>query len=380
MTGKDADAFMEDREKAYLKLENLDVGYNGKTVIGSINVEIERGEIVTLIGPNGAGKSTILKTIIRQLPRVGGAVYIGRRALGDFSYKELSRTQAVVLTERIRPELMSCADVVAMGRYPYTGRLGILDKEDEIKVASSLEAVHASDIAARDFNACSDGQKQRVLLARAICQEPQLLILDEPTSFLDIKYKLELLSILKNMARVRNITVVMSLHEIDLAMKISDRMICVKGDRIFTEGSPEEIVNEEVIRDLYGIDNGFFDPLYGSLELPAPEGEAGVFVISDSGRGIGVYRKLQKEGRAFYAGILYKNDMDYRVAALLAREVVSEEPFREIGDETFERARTLMRGCDTVIDAGVTRGEHNCRVLELIEEAERSGRLKARLK
>ena len=346
-------------EEIFLHLDKLDVGYGGHPVIKGINVSIKKGEIVTLIGPNGAGKSTIIKSIIRQIPLVGGAVLIAKKAVGDYSYKEFSQTTAVVLTERIRPELMSCRDVVAMGRFPYTGRLGMLDKEDEEKVESAMRQVHAEEIADKDFNETSDGQKQRVLLARAICQEPALLILDEPTSFLDIRYKLELLSILRDMAREKNITVLMSLHEIDLAMKISDRMICVKGDHIFLEGNPEEVLNEGLIRELYGIDNGFFDPLYGSLELARTAGAPQVFVISDTGRGIPVYRKLQKEGIPFAAGILYENDMDFRMARLLAQETIVEKAFAPISGETFEKAVLLMDRCPRVIDAGVSLQEVN---------------------
>ena len=360
-------------DNQYLRLDNLTVGYNGKPVINDIAVNVNRGEIVTLIGPNGAGKSTILKTIIRQIPAVKGAVYIAKKGVNDYSFKELSQTMAVVLTERIRPELMTCRDVVAMGRYPFTGRLGMLEKEDEQKVEDAMESVHCLEIADRDFNATSDGQKQRVLLARALCQEPELLILDEPTSFLDIRYKLELLSILRNMAREKNITVVMSLHEIDLAMKISDRMICVKGDRIFLEGNPEEVLSEELIKELYGIDNGFFDPLYGSLELMKTEKEPEVFVLSDSGRGIPVYRKLQKEGKAFAAGILYENDMDYRVARLLAAEVITEKAFCPISDEVYIKSIESAKKCEKVINAGVSIGESNRRITDFLKEMENLG-------
>ncbi len=362
-------------KQIYLQLNELSVGYNGRAVIKDIGITVEKGEIVTLIGANGAGKSTILKTIIRQLPAVSGAVLIEKKGLSDYSYKELSQTMAVVLTERIRPELMTCRDVVAMGRFPYTGRLGMLDKEDEDKVSEAIRAVHAEEVADRDFNATSDGQKQRILLARALCQEPELLILDEPTSFLDIRYKLELLAILRDMARKKNITVVMSLHEIDLAMKISDRMICVKGDHIFLEGKPEEVLNEELIRELYSIDNGFFDPLFGSLELKKTEGKPEVFVISDSGRGIPVYRSLQKEGKPFAAGILYENDMDYRVARLLADQVITEKAFSAVSEASLEKAKGLMRECGLVINAGVTIGEYNRGISGLIKEAESLGKL-----
>ena len=123
---------------------------------------------------------------------------------------------------------MTCHDIVATGRYPYTGRLGILSREDEKKVEEAMCAVHARELGSRDFNAISDGQRQRVLLARDL-PEPEIIVLDEPTSFLDVKHKLELLAILRRMAKEKQITVIMSLHEIDLAEKIADKIICVRG-------------------------------------------------------------------------------------------------------------------------------------------------------
>ncbi|MBQ1630596.1 MAG: ABC transporter ATP-binding protein, partial [Firmicutes bacterium] len=231
----------------YFELSNLSVGYNKNVLIHDICLDIKKGEIVTLIGPNGAGKSTILKSITRQLEIIGGQVMFDTKEIRSISYKELSKKMAVVLTERLKTELLTCHDIVATGRYPYTGRLGILSKEDEDKVDEALKAVNALDLGNRDFNAISDGQKQRILLARAICQEPEVIILDEPTSFLDIRYKLELLSILGRMAKEKGITIIMTLHEIDLAQKISDKIVCVSGDHITRYGTPREVFKEEII-------------------------------------------------------------------------------------------------------------------------------------
>ncbi len=355
----------------YLKLQDLSVGYNGKALIHDINIGIHKGEIVTLIGPNGSGKSTILKSITRQLALIDGCVYFDKSSIQDMSYKTLSTRMAVVLTERMKPELMTCHDIVATGRYPYTGRLGILSRADEEKVEEAMAAVHASELGGRDFNAISDGQRQRVLLARAICQEPEIIILDEPTSFLDVRHKLELLSILRKMAKEKNITVIMSLHEIDLAQKISDKIICVKGEVISHYGKPEEIFEEDVIRELYEIDNGYFDPCFGSIELPKPLGEPKVFVLSSCGTGIPVYRQLQKEQVPFAAGILYTNDVDYRLARLLAAKVITAEPFMPISDEAIHQALDVMNRCERVINAGVTVGTCNEKMKILIEAANR---------
>lgn len=328
-----------------------------------------------MIGPNGSGKSTILKSITRQLQLISGTVYLAGKNLSKLAHKELSTQMAVVLTDRMKPELMTCHDVVATGRYPYTGRLGILTKEDEKKVEECMALVHASELGPRDFNAISDGQRQRVLLARAICQEPDIIILDEPTSFLDIRHKLELLSILRGMAKDKGITVIMSLHEIDLAQKISDKIICVKGEEISHYGEPDVIFKSNIIRDLYEIDNGFFDPRFGSIELPRPKGEPEVFVISSCGNGIPVYRQLQKNNTPFAAGIIYKNDMDYELAKLLAADVITEEPFMEISEESYQKALALMKKCGRIIVTDTPIGNCNRRMENLIEEAKKLGAL-----
>ena len=269
-------------DKNHLQLDHLVVGYNGKALIHGIEIGVQRGEIVTLVGPNGSGKSTILKTITRQLLPVGGEIFLSDeedsspKKLDRFSPADLARNMAVMLTGRLQTELMTCRDVTAMGRYPYTGRLGILSDADEQKVEAALAAVHAQGLSDRPFDAVSDGERQRILLARAICQEPKIIVLDEPTSYLDIRHKLELLSILHRMSREQGITVVMSLHEIDLAMKISDRIICVRGEEIFACGKPSEILDDETVRKLYDLDPalGRFDAKNGSLDLFFAEKES----------------------------------------------------------------------------------------------------------
>ena len=235
--------------------------------------------------------------------------------------------------------------------------------------------VHAGELGMRDFANISDGQRQRVLLARAICQEPDVMILDEPTSFLDVKYKLELLAILRQMAKEKGITVIMSLHEIDLAEKISDKIICVSGETIFAYGTPEMIFKEETIRSLYHIDNGYFDPVFGSIELPRPEGKPQVFVLSAGGSGIEVYRRLQKENIPFIAGILYPGDIDYQLARMLAMEVITEKPYCRMTEKTYAQAAERMQTCEKVIFAGAEAGDMNQALFRLKEDAEKAGKL-----
>ena len=355
--------------------KELAIGYGGASLASGITLGAVPGQILALIGPNGAGKSTLLKTLAGQLAPLGGAVLLDGRSLTDYTGPARARKLALMLPHTRRTELTSCFEFAAAGRIPYTGRLGILSDTDRQAVRDALELVGASPLAGRDFNCISDGQRQRVLLARAICQEPEVIILDEPTSFLDIRHKLELLAILRRMAKEKGITVIMSLHEIDLAQKISDKIICVKGDAISHFGAPETIFREDIIRELYEIDNGSFDPCFGSIELPRPEGTPRVFVLAGGGTGIPVFRKLQKENVPFAAGVLYTNDIDYQLARILAMETVTEAPFQEISDEAFARACELMKSCERVIDTGVPVGMCNRRIEELRAEAKRLGKL-----
>ena len=354
---------------AYFSINDLTIGYHKVPVIRNISLEVQKGEIIALIGPNGAGKSTLLKTIARELAPISGSIYLEGRDMQTISYRELSKKLAVILTERIKVDLTTCRDIVATGRYPYTGRLGVLRPEDERAVDEAMDTVHALDLSERDFSAISDGQRQRILLARAICQEPELILLDEPTSFLDVRHKLDLLSILTRMARKKNITVIMSLHEIDLAEKVADKIITVKGDTLFGCGTPGEIFEENRIRRLYDIENGFFDPLFGSIELKKPSGDIPrVFVLAGAGEGIGVYRSLQRDNIPFATGILYDNDLDHRLARLLAAQVIAVPAFTPIDRAAIDRAAEVMAGCERVILAGERSRIPNAPLLERARE------------
>ena len=240
-------------EQYYFQTQKMCVGYDGNPVVKDIEITLPKGEILTLIGPNGAGKSTVLKSIAGQLRLLGGVTVLGEELLSEMNGTKRAKKVSVVFTDRLQAELMTCKDVVATGRYPYTGRFGVLSKEDEQIVDEVIELVQITDIQEQDFRKISDGQRQRVLLARAICQEPELLILDEPTSYLDIRYQLEFLSVLQEMRRKKGLTVIMSLHELELAKRISDKILCLKGAYVERYGTPAEIFNNGYIGQLFDI-------------------------------------------------------------------------------------------------------------------------------
>ena len=333
-----------------LHVAGASIGYaQGAPVVADVELTLRAGEVLTLIGPNGSGKSTILKSAARQLDLLGGCVYLDGDPLRDMPAAEVARRMSILMTQRVNPELMTCEDVVATGRHPYTGRLGLLDAEDRARVAQCLALVHAEELAGRDFCEVSDGQRQRVLLARSLCQDPEVMVLDEPTSFLDIRHKLELLSILRDAVRERGLAVLMSLHELDLAQRVSDTVACVHGGRVERVGTPDEVFCGDYIRKLYGLETGSYDAAYGSLEMPPVPGVPRVFVVGGAGRGVVTYRRLQRAGVPFAAGVLHEGDLDLPAARALAAEVVCERAFCPVGAEAFARAAGLVRSCERLV-------------------------------
>ena len=254
--------------KFYCRAEDLAIGYGKTPLMEHIRLGAEKGSILTLIGPNGAGKSTLLKTLAAQLAPQGGAVLLDGKSLADYSGPERARKMALMVPHTRRTELTTCFEMASAGRYPYTGRLGVLSAEDRRQVHAALALVGAEALAGRDFNCISDGQRQRVLLARAICQQPELILLDEPTSFLDIKGKAELLAILKSLARDKKMAVILSLHELELAQKISDKVVCVSAAGVSDVMTPEKAFARENICKIYALTDEQYAFLYGEEKAP----------------------------------------------------------------------------------------------------------------
>ena len=329
------------------RTEGLSAGYGRKVVLSGAEITAKRGRITTLIGPNGCGKSTLLRTAAKQLEPLAGTVFISGKSLRETGAKELARKLSILLTDRVSPELMTCRDVVESGRYPYTGRLGILSEADREAVDEAMALTSTTELSGVDFAQISDGQRQRVMLARAMSQQPELLILDEPTSYLDIRHKLELLNTLKKLVREKNTAVLMSLHELDLALRVSDKIVCIDGGKVGRVGTPEE----------------------------KPAGAPEVFVISGGGNSGGVFRRLQRAGTPFAAGIIPANDIDLPAARALAAEVISRPAFSEASQEAVQRGLRLVGECGGVICCPGSCGALNPENSELLSCARRLGKL-----
>ena len=258
---------------SYCETQDLAIGY-GTPLLRDIALQAERGKILALIGPNGAGKSTLLKTLAGQLAAQGGAVLLDGQTLTAYTPHARARKLALMLPHTARTELATCFDVAAAGRYPYTGRLGILSDADRRAVHEALTLVQAEALADRDFTKISDGQRQRVLLARAVCQQPEILLLDEPTSFLDVKGKAELMDILQTLAHEKNVAIIVTLHELELAQKLADAVVCVAPQGVSGVLTPQEAFARENICQLFDLTAAQYAALFGDAEAkPKPKFE-----------------------------------------------------------------------------------------------------------
>jgi len=240
-----------------IEINDLDVGYiDSNPVVSDLNLKIEKGQVVCLIGANGSGKSTILKTIVRQIKKLDGSIKISNIDEDTLSEDEVSKLISMVMTERIHPELMTCFDVVATGRYPYTGRFGTLSEDDIRIVNQAIKKLGIEEISSKAFAKISDGQRQRVMIARAICQETDIMVLDEPTSFLDIQFKVDILRAIKELAREKDVAVIMSIHELEFVPAIGDHILAISGGKVFKAGTPEDIITGPNIEEMYKMDAG----------------------------------------------------------------------------------------------------------------------------
>lgn len=359
--------------KPIFSAKNLSVGYDKKAVVSGINFNASKGSIICLLGPNGAGKSTILKTFSGLLAPIDGTVEIYGENIKAMSNKKLAKKMSVVLTENISPSLMTVYELTVMGRMPHTGFMGNLNDNDYKIAYDSLKAVGAIDLKDRYISELSDGEKQKVMIARAIAQEPEIIILDEPTSHLDIKYKIEIMRVLQKLTREKSITCILSLHDIDLAIKCCQTIILVNDNHIDAIGTPEEIVSTGLIQKLYDISGAIYNEITGSIEFISSNSND-IFVIGGGGSGTPIYRIFSRIGYGLTSGVIHKNDIDFFIAKSICSNIVSERPYEPIQDNTFSNALNMMQNSKCIIDSGFEIGYINKRNIELIEIALKQGK------
>lgn len=354
--------------KNVILAENIDVGYEKKIIVEKVKVCGTKGQVICLLGPNGAGKSTILRTLTGILAPINGAVHINGEDIKRIKKTKLAKEMAVVLTEQVSLGLLTVFEIASMGRYPHTNFIGKLTSRDKEIIEGALSSVNALYLRDRYYSELSDGEKQKVMIARALVQEPELIVLDEPTSHLDVKHKVEVINILQKLCMEKGITVILSLHDIDLAIKGCQTILLVQNGRIISQGTPEEIIKEGTIQKLYDIEGAKYNELIGSIEFRNTK-EPEIFVTGGNGTGVGVYRAISRAGYGMYCGVLHSNDIDFHVGKALGSNVIEEIAFNEISVENFRKAKDKIKSVEYVIDTGFPVGNINQENINLIIEA-----------
>ncbi|NOY14517.1 MAG: ATP-binding cassette domain-containing protein [Deltaproteobacteria bacterium] len=352
----------------------LAVGYGNKAIVSGINLRIRAGHFISLLGPNGTGKTTLLRTLSGHLAPLSGSIQLNRHPLSALSPAALARLMAVVLTDKVSPPLLSVFDFVALGRYPHTNFLGRLTARDRKVVLESLDAVHAGELVRREFANLSDGEKQKILIARALAQEPRVLLLDEPTAHLDLKHRIEVMAILRSLCRSQGITIIASLHDVDIAAKVSDQVALLKDGAITAWGFPEDVLTGDAVTALYDFDSACFSHQLGSIELRGDGHLERVFVVAGAGSGAAVYRMLAKRGYNITTGVLHSNDLDCYVGRSLGADCTTQPPASGMSETALRRAITKLGDCRWVIDAGFDLVGPYRGNLELLQQAAAMGK------
>ncbi|MEV0620019.1 ABC transporter ATP-binding protein [Nonomuraea sp. NPDC050404] len=253
-----------------LAAEDLTLGYGDRVVVESLDLVVPPGEITVIVGANACGKSTLLRSLSRLLTPRAGRVVLDGKEVHWMPAKKLARTLGLLPQSPVAPEGITVLDLVGRGRHPHQAMFARWNSKDDTAVAAALEATQTTDLADRSVDELSGGQRQRVWIAMALAQQTDLLLLDEPTTFLDASHQIEVLDLLTDLNRSRGTTIVMVLHDLNLAARYADHLIALAGGRLHASGTPAEVLTEDSVRTVFGLDSRIIeDPLTGRpLMLP----------------------------------------------------------------------------------------------------------------
>ncbi|NTV25751.1 MAG: ABC transporter ATP-binding protein [Chlorobiaceae bacterium] len=366
-----------------LSFRNVSAGYRNRPVLRGVGFEIGEGEFVSVIGPNGSGKSTMLKTATGLIRPDEGRVELFGRDVASLKPRERASLIGVVPQKLDSPMAFTVSEIVMFG-LGSTGRpWGMHGSKELDSVERAMIYTNVLDLKDRMFNELSAGEQQRAALAMALVQEPRIIMLDESIAHLDINHSQEVLRILMNINRERRITVLLVSHDLNLAAQIADRLLLMENGRLVMNGSPGEVMQEELLSSVYGCELrvrrdpfGGHPVVTGALDtaLRRPALRKRLHVIGGGGSGIELFRRLSIEGFEVSAGVLNQLDSDAEAARALDIPCALEQPFSAIGNEAFEEARLMVSEADGVVVSAVPFGSGNVVNLELAADALRAGK------
>ncbi|KOS30478.1 ABC transporter [Bacillus anthracis] len=260
------------RQKA-LETKRLTLSYGETIIIDELNLEIPKGKITTIIGPNGCGKSTLLRSLARLLKPTTGDILLDNQAIQSMQTKQIARQMAILPQGPQAPEGLTVLQLVKQGRYPYQTWLKQWSEKDEEMVQNALEATGMTEFAKRQAHALSGGQRQRAWIAMTLAQDTEIILLDEPTTYLDMAHQFEVLDLLKELNETEQRTIVMVIHDLNLACRYADNIVAIQDKQIYAQGKPEEVVDEKLVRDVFRMECQIStDPLFGT-PLCIPHGK-----------------------------------------------------------------------------------------------------------
>ncbi len=352
---------------------DIDVSYGAKKILETISFSADRGEILGIVGPNGSGKTTLIKTMSRIVTPDSGEVRLSDQGLNTFGFRDLAQQVAVVPQEISIGFAYTVREIVAMGRHPYIGRFASETPEDLEICDRAMHLANVTHLADSSVHEISGGERQRVLIARALAQDPKILLLDEATSNLDISHQIEILNIIRGLAD--SITVISVFHDLNLAAYYCDRLIMLKDRRIYAAGPPGDVLTRESLSAVYGIDalvkphpltgKPYILPTYKYAAKHQPE--RGVHVVCGGGTGSDLLYALHKEGFRVSTGVLNVFDTDYATATALNIPCVTEAPFSAISPGAREDLARCIAAADAVVVTAMPVGQGNIENIRILE-------------
>ncbi|MEM3078265.1 MAG: ABC transporter ATP-binding protein [Nitrososphaerales archaeon] len=356
-----------------IEIEGVNFNYKSIKALESVTAKIESGVFVGLLGPNGSGKTTLLKCLSGMLKPKVGSIFFDGKNLEIFSGSDLAKKFSVVFTDAIETPQMEVFDIIATARHPWTGWLGSLSSKDIGSINKALEILDIKDFVTRRFNELSDGQKQKVLIARALAQEARVLLLDEPVAHLDIRHQIEVLGLIKRITKERNLITIGALHDINLASLFCDSAILLSEGKVISIGPIGSVLTDENIKRAFHIStivkrHPITDSLY-VVPLCTPELKSvqpralKVHIICGGGTGTSLMRMLLEHGYRISAGVLNVLDTDYEVACTLGIPVVSDAPFSSITEEAHKANLRMIEDSNVVVLSDAPFGRGNLRNL-----------------
>ena len=255
-----------------LEIDHLEIGYRNKKVAGPVNATLQQGELIGLLGPNGTGKSTLLKTVAGLIDRLSGHVYFDKKEISKFAPREKAKVISVVLTEPIGIGNFTVLEVLDLGRYPHKGWWGKTGKTDKEIIEKALENTGIAHLAYRQISRLSDGEKQKVMIARTLAQDTDFILLDEPTSHLDLPSKIEVMSLLKDLAHTWGKAILVSTHDLNLAIQAADKFWLIHKSGAFSQGVNEDLILSGALNDCFELHHRTYDFSTGRITFPGGNG------------------------------------------------------------------------------------------------------------